>query len=211
MQPIPRSSFVRPKLFYKFALILLSASAILILTDCGKQSATQHSSTDSTNFSVVPWSPFSSPPKTYDHLRHLAELKDQANLLIANNKSIFRQNTGDLPAASPFRQLFGIPVNTAATFAWWPSGSNQAALTIRAPDTRQDLGDIIVNTKTGRIDSAHDVPALFVLSQIKSRLRQLVPTSQEALRLFGPPYDPNPATPAQERAHAAVLEALFLL
>jgi hypothetical protein len=66
-----------------------------------------------------------------------------------------------------------------------------------------------INLKTGLVDSAHDVKALFAMSQMETQLRRTVPTREEALRLFrgGLPKSPSPE---QAQAAQALAAALFL-
>jgi hypothetical protein len=85
----------------------------------------------------------------------------------------------------------------------------QRGVVVRSSKTQQRFGQIKVNLKTGRIDCAYDVEALFVISEMERRLRQVVGTREEALRLFrgGLPELPSPQ---QQQAVSALASALFL-
>jgi hypothetical protein len=104
--------------------------------------------------------------------------------------------------------LLGIPSNEPATISWSQTIDHRF-ITIRSSTSQQRLGRLKLNLRTGLIESAHDVEALFVISEIERRLRQIVGTREEALRLFrgGSPQSPSPE---QEGATRVLAEALFL-
>jgi len=191
----------------KFRILWLLA--ILSITGCERKSGPNGGASLSTNLSVVVWSPFLPTPNSYRHLQHLGQLNQEANALIATNNSIFGQSSaGKLGTDSPFRQLLGIPLDRPANVTWWQT-MDQRCIMIRSAKTEQWLGQIKINLKTGLVDSTHDVEALFVLSEIERKLREVVGTREEALRLFGG-ASRDSRSPEQLRAGKALAEALFL-
>jgi len=189
--------------------VILWSLATLSIIGCGRKNGPGGGASASTNLSVVAWSPFLPAPNSYRHLQHLGQLNQKANALIATNNSIFGQSSaGKLGTDSPFRQLLGIPLDLPAYVTWWQT-MDQRCIIIRSAKTEQWLGQIKINLKTGLVDSAHDVEALFVLSEIERRVREIVGTREEALRLFGGAARESPS-PEQLRAGKALAEALFL-
>ncbi len=164
----------------------------------------------STNVAVVVWPTFPPATNSYRHIEHLQRLIWEANSLVSTNPAIFSQSQarGNLADNSPFRSLLGIPVGQPAYLTWWQSEA-QRGIIVRSSRTEQRFGEIKVNLRTGRIDGVHDVEALYTISELERRLRQIVGTREEALRLFG--GRSNSVQPS-EREHAtnAVLEAVFL-
>jgi hypothetical protein len=96
------------------------------------------------------------------------------NTLIATNSAIFSQSQarGKLAEDSPMRSLLGIPRGEEAYLTCWQS-MDQRCVIVRSSKTEQRFGQVKVNLRTGRIDSAHDVSALFMQSEIERRLRQI--------------------------------------
>lgn len=164
----------------------------------------------STNLSIVVWSSLPPTTNSYRHIEHLQELLKEANALMATNPAVFSQfgARGRLADNSPLRGLLGIPVGESAYVTGWQSIAQRCVI-ISSSKTEQRFGRIKVNLGTGLIDSAYDVEALFVISEMERRLRQTVGTREEALRLFrgGLPDSPSPE---QERATRALAAALFL-
>ena len=178
------------------------------LIGCGRKGGNARNA--ATNLSVVVWSSF--PPMTnlYRHTEHLQKLQQSANALIATNSTILSQQQarGSLAGNSPLRQLLGIPSNEPSSISWSQTFDHRL-ITVRSTRSQQRLGRLKLNLKTGLIESAYDVEALFVISEIERRLRQVVGTREEALRLFrgGPRESPSPE---EQRAAKALAEALFL-
>ncbi len=190
----------------RIAILVLAGACVC---GCDRDNGSSKARSETTNLAVVAWSPFLPTPKSYNHLKHLAELNEKASLLMATNKALFGQHSGRLPADSPFRWLFGIPGDIPARFSWWLSSIPEQGVSVVSTKTGQLLGDVRVDPRTGTIKSTHDVTSLFVLSEVKRRLRQVVPNREEALRLFGPPFGVGGSA---ERALAKkmLLDALFL-
>lgn len=180
----------------------------LWLTGCGQKSGTGGSS--STNLSVVVWPAFPPTTNSYRHSEHLQQLQKKANALIATNSAIFSQSQarGNLAGNSPLRLLLSIPSNEPATVSWSQTIDHRF-ITVRSSTSQQRLGRIKLNLKTGLIESAHDAEALFVISEIERRLRQIVGTREEALRLFRGGLPESPSS-EQEQAAKALAAALFL-
>ena len=175
------------------------------LTSCGLKGG--NSGSASTNLSIVVWSPFTLTTNSYRHAEHLQQLQQAANIIIATNASVFgqAQARGKLSANSPLRGLLGIPSSEEANLTWWQT-MDQRCVIVRSSKTEQRFGQIKVNLRTGGVDSAYDVKALFVISEMERRLRQIVGSREEALRLFRG----ESASPERERATKAVAEALLL-
>jgi hypothetical protein len=177
----------------------------LSLPGCGRMGGSGGSA--STNLSIVVWSPFTPATNSYRHIEHLEQLQRAANAIIATNPAIVgqAQARGKLAKDSPLRALLAIPVGEEAYLTWWQSMDERCVI-VRSLKTEQRFGQIKINLKTGRIDSAHDVAALFVMSEIERRLRQIVGTREEALRLFRG----DSSSPERESATKALAAALFL-
>jgi hypothetical protein len=186
---------------------LLFAAAVL---GGGCKPEGQSSGNDATNLSLNPWPTFPSVTNSYRHVEHLQNLLRAANTLIATNPVLFSQSQarGKLAENSPLRALFGLPSDEFAYLTWWQS-MDQRCVIVRSSKTQQRFGQIKINLRTGRIDSAHDAEALFVMSEMERRLRRVVGTREEALRLFrgGLPESPSPE---QQQAVGALASALFL-
>jgi hypothetical protein len=189
----------------RFAICLLIA---LCFIGCGHNSGSGGSG--STNLSVVVWTSFPATTNSYRHGEHLQQLQQKANALIATNPAIFSQSQarGNLAANSPLRSLQSIPSNESATVSWSQTIDHRF-ITIRSSTSQQRLGRIKLNLKTGLVESAHDVEALFVISEMERRLRQVVGTREEALRLFRGGLPESPSS-EQEQAAKALAAALFL-
>ena len=190
-------------------IVILLVTGVLFY-GCDKINEVGKARNGATNLAVIAWSPFLPAPKTYNHPRHLAELNQKASLLLATNKSLFGQHSGRLASDSPLRWLFGIPPEVPASFSWWLSSIPEMGIHVMSAKTGQLLGDVRIDPGTGLIKSTHDVSSLFVLSEIKRRLWQVVPNREEALRLFHGPFGGGQLSPEQQRAKRALLEALFL-
>lgn len=164
----------------------------------------------STNLSVVVWPSLPPSPNSYRHQEHLQKLLQAANSLIATNPTIFSQAQaqGKLAENSPLRPLLGIPADEPA-YLTWSQTKEQRRVSVRSSESDQRFGQIQINLKTGLIDSAHDVEALFAISEMERQLRRTIGTREEALRLFrgGLPESPSPE---QEEATRALAAALFL-
>lgn len=162
------------------------------------------------NLSVVVWSSFPPGTNSYRHFEHLTNLLQQANVLIATNTGIFSQSQtyGRLAEDSPLRKLLNIPTKEPAQVEWSQSMDDRW-ISVSSSKTHQRFGWIKVNLRSGKIDAAYDVEALFTISEIECRLRQIVGTREEALRLFGGRQD-NPPSQEQQQATKAIAEALFL-
>ena len=187
--------------------VAASILAGLIVAACNP-SKLKTSDSLATNISVTAWSPFLPVPSSYNHLQHLADLNQKANSLVSTNKALFGQHAGSLPENSPFRALFGIPREVTANSSWWESG-DQLCIYIVPTKSRQCLGQVKVNLHTGLIDSTYDVASLYIFSEIERRLRQVVPTRDEALRIFSNNLG-DPPSPERQRATKSLLDALFL-
>lgn len=178
------------------------------LIGCGRKG--EKARTTATNLSVVVWSSFPPTTNLYHHAAHLQKLQQSANALIATNPAILsqRRTYGSLAKDSPLRHLLGIPSNEPANVSSSQTIDHRF-IRLRSTSSQQRLGRLKLNLKTGLIESAYDVEALFVISEIERRLRQIVGTREEALRLFrgGLPKSPSQE---QERAAKAMAEALFL-
>jgi len=188
--------------------------AALSLTGCDGKNGSGGGGSASTNLSIVVWSPFLPTPGSYQHLQHLGQLRQKARVLMATNSSIFgwRLNPAKLPKDSPLRNLLGIPLDESAYMRCGETGVDQVVqnyIIIYSPKSEQRFGEVKVNRKTGLVDSAYDVESLFVLSEMERRLRQVVGTRQEALRLFSQGSRTS-TSPEQQRAKKALFEALFL-
>lgn len=180
----------------------------LSLMGCGRKGGSGGSA--STNLSVVVWSSFPPTTNSYRHSEHLQQVQQRANALIATNSAIFSQSQarGNLAGNSPLRSLLSIPSNEPATVSWAQTIDHRF-ITVRSSTSQQRLGRIKLNLKTGLIESAHDVEALFVISEMERRLRQVVGTREEALRLFRGGLPESPSS-EQEQAAKALAVALFL-
>jgi len=178
----------------------------LTIAGCGRKGGSGGSA--ATNLSVTVWPSF--PPTAYRHIEHLQQLQTNANILIATNPAILSQwqARGNLAENSPLRVLLNIPTKEPATVSWSVTIDHRF-ITVQSAKSQQRLGRIKFNHKTGLVESAHDVEALFVVSEIERRLRQIVGTRAEALRLF---HGGLPKSPSQEQQQAtkALAAALFL-
>ena len=178
------------------------------LIGCGRKG--ENARTTATNLSVVVWSSFPATTNLYHHEAHLQKLQQSANALIATNPAILsqRQACGSLAKDSPLRRLLGIPSDEPANVSWSQTIDHRF-VRVRSARSQQRLGRLKLNLKTGLIETAYDVEALLVISEIERRLRQIVGTREEALRLFraGLPEAPSRE---QEQATKALAGALFL-
>lgn len=179
---------------------------VLCLTGCDHKKGAGGNSF--TNLSVVVWSQFPPPTNIYQHHKHLAKLQQQANAIIATNQPLFSQHQSRFNENSPLRLLLGVPTNEPANVSWSQTMDHRY-ITISSAETGQRFGRFKVNLKSGLVDDAYDVEALFVVSEMERRLRQIVGTREEALRLFRGGLPKNPS-PEQKRATKALAEALFL-
>jgi hypothetical protein len=180
----------------------------LCISGCSRDGTTGGSS--STNLSIVVWPSLPPTPNFYRHQEHLQKLLQSANALIVTNSAVFSQLQahGKLAKNSPLRRLLGIPVGEPAYLTWWESMAQRCVI-VRSSKTDQRFGQIKVNLKTGLIDSAHDVEALFAISEIESQLRRTIGTREEALRLFRGGLPGSPSL-EQEQATTALAAALLL-
>ncbi len=180
----------------------------LCLSGCGQRSGGGGSA--STNLSVVVWASFPPTTNLYRHVEHLQELQRKANAVIATNSAIFSQlqARGTLAGDSPLRLLLSIPSNEPATISWSQTIDHRF-ITVRSSTSQQRFGRIKLNLKTGLIESTYDVEALYVISEMERRLRGVVGTREEALRLFRGGLPKSPSS-EQEQATRALAAALFL-
>ncbi|HXR05500.1 MAG TPA: hypothetical protein VN836_12410 [Verrucomicrobiae bacterium] len=184
---------------------------LLVITSVGcDRSNTSSSGAVVTNLSVLVWPSFPSSTNSYRHLEHLTNLLRQANMLITINQGIFSQSQahGQLTQDSPLRKLLNIPTNEPAKIDWMQS-MDYRWIRIYSSNTAQRFGWIKLNLHTGAVEAAYDVEALFTVSEIEHRLRQIVGTREEALRLFGRRQSET-SSPEQQQATKAVAEALLL-
>jgi hypothetical protein len=180
----------------------------LCFVGCGQKGGGGGSA--STNLSVVVWPSFPPTTNSYRHVEHLQQLQRKANALIATNSALFSQlqARGNLAGDSPLRSLLSIPSNEPATISCSQTIDHRF-ITVRSSTSQQRFGRLKLNLKTGLIESAYDVQALFVISEMERRLRQVVGTREEALRLF---RGGLPELPSSEQEQAArVLTAALLL
>ena len=195
------------KIIASIAIILLLSLFFII-----GRSPSNYGSSESvgTNLSIVVWSSFPPVTNSYRHLEHLTNLQQQANALAATNPAIFGQSQahGQLTENSTLRKLLNIPTKEPAQIRWMQSMDDRW-ITIRSSKTDQRFGWIKLNLRTGTIEAAYDVEALFTISEIEHRLRQIVGTREEALRLFGGRKSET-LSPEQQQATKAIAEALFL-
>lgn len=184
----------------------------LCLLFISSRNSVDHGSTENigTNLSVIIWPSFPPQTNSYRHLDHLTNLLSQANSLIATNRVIFSQSQtfGRLAANSPFRKLLGIPTNQPAQIRWTLSMDN-FWISIRSTKSEQQFGWIKLNQHSGAIEAVYDIEALFTISELEYRLRQVVGTREEALRLFAG-RQPEKTPAEQQQATRAIAEALFL-
>ncbi len=161
-----------------------------------------------TKLSVAVWS--SVPPtNSYHHLEHLTNLIERANALLATNPSaILGQYHGLLGGNPDLRSLLGIPQDEAVYIAW-PATIDHRFITIRSPKSGQRFGRIQMAINTGRVDSCYDVEALYSISEMEHKLRQVVDTREEALRLFRGGLTKPPSL-EQQQAVKVIIDALFL-
>lgn len=178
-----------------------------LLAGCNR-SGSGSSNSSATNRSIVAWSSFPPLPNSYRHLEHLTNLLQQVNMLVSTNASALGQHSGKLATDSPLRVLLGIPQNEEADVSW-SATIDHHFVTVRSPKTRQRFGRIEISIKTGLVESCHDVEALYAKSEMERRLRQVVGTREEALRLFRGGLPRNPST-EQQLATRAIAEALLL-
>jgi hypothetical protein len=145
-------------------LALVSFVAVL-LSGCKPEGRPDGSTP--TNLSLISGSSFPASTNSYCHLQHLQNLLRAANALSVTNPAIFSQaqTVGKLAHNSPLRPLLGIPRDEPAYLGWWQT-MDQRGVNIRSSKTDQRLGEIRVNLQTGRIYSAHDVEALFMISEM---------------------------------------------
>ncbi len=192
-----------------FALAGISFSFLLFITGCDNSNSISTQNTG-TNLSVIVWPSFPPQTNSYRHLEHLTNLLQQANALVATNQQIFSQSQthGRLTENSLLRKLLSIPTNELAEI-YYVQSMDYRWVIIRSPKTEQRFGWMKLNLHTGAIEAAYDVEALFAISEIEHRLRQVVGTREEALRLFHGALPKTPS-PEQERAVKAIAEALLL-
>jgi hypothetical protein len=173
----------------RFAICLFIG---LCFIGCGQKGGRGGSA--STNLSVVVWASFPPTTNSYHHIEHLQQLQSKANALIATNWALFSQlqARGKLAGDSPLRSLLSIPSNEPATISWSQTIDHRF-IQVRSSTSQQRLGRLKLDLKTGLIESAYDVRALFVISEMERRLRQVVGTREAALRLFrgGLPESPS--------------------
>ncbi len=188
---------------------LAGISFLLFVNGCNNSNSTSRQNSE-TNLSVIVWSSFPPQTNSYRHLEHLTNLLQQVNALVATNQEIFSQSQtrGLLTENSPLRKLFKIPTDEPAQIRWVVSSDNRW-ITIRSSRNDQRFGWIKINLHTGAVEAAYDVEALFTISELEHRLRQIVATRDEALRLFGGSQSETPSL-EQQRAIKAIAEALFL-
>jgi hypothetical protein len=180
----------------------------LCLGGCSRDGGTGGSAP--TNLTIVAWPSLPPTPNLYRHQEHLQKLLLAANALIATNPAIFSQSQahGKLAQNSPLRLMLGIPAGEPAYLTWWQTMAQRCVI-VRSSKTEQRFGQIKVNLQTGLIDSAHDVEALFPISEMERQLRRTVGTREEALRLFRGGLPDSPSL-EQEQATRALAAALFL-
>ena len=175
----------------------------IVLVGCNRSS-----DSSSTKLSVVVWSSFP-PTNSYHHLEHLTNLIERANALLATNPSaILGQNHGLLGENPALRSLLGIPQDEAAYISW-SATIDHRFIVIRSPNSGQRFGRIQMAINSGRIDSCQDVEALYSISEMEHKLRQVVGTREEALRLFRGGLPKSPSV-EQQQAVKIISDALFL-
>lgn len=152
----------------------------------------------------------------YHHLEHLEELRQRANSMLATNPFLFLgkqhgfSRHSVLPSDSPMRALLGIPSGVIAKISLSFS-QDQGHLLICSSATGQWLGQVDVNLKTGLVESIHDTKALAIRNQIEQKLRRIVGTREEALRLFSAKARQNkPSDPERDAAVKKLADALWL-
>jgi hypothetical protein len=196
------------------AMFLLLA---FVLIGCNRNGSS--SGNKGTNLSIVVWSPFPPATNQYRHLEHLQLLQSNANALIATNPAFFSKQSefrGMLAKDSLLRGLIGIPDSEPAVLnSWSESGLkwgrqvNDFCIVVSSPKTGQQFGQIELSLNNGKLVSIYDVESLYAKSFIEMRVRQIIGTREEALRLFA---NGNSGATAEEKAKAKkqLLEALFL-
>ena len=185
-------------------------SVLIVWACCGCGPREKAGQAGATNLSVVVWPSISQKTNSYRHAEHLQKLLPLANALIAINPSIFSQSEalGQLANDSPLRALLGVPREEPAYMTWGQT-STAWSIYVHSSVSEQRFGKIVVNLGTGRVDSVYDVEALFVISEMERRLRQVVGTREEALRLFRGGLH-EPLSNEQKDAVHAIKSALFL-
>ncbi|MFM2293896.1 MAG: hypothetical protein RLZZ350_309 [Verrucomicrobiota bacterium] len=191
----------------KTAVLTILLLFAFLWSGCNRNTSNS-SSNSPTQLSLVVWAAFPLVTNSYRHLEHLTNLVQQANTLIATNPSVLGQYHGYLAENSPLRVLLGIPKNEAADVSW-SATIDHRFLTIRSPKTHQRFGRIETSIRTSLVESCHDVEALYAFSEMERRLRQIVGTREEALRLFRGGLPDSPSA-EQQRATKAIAEALLL-
>ena len=189
------------------------ANAMLLLLAVVLAGCSRGDGSSAKNLPVVVWSTFP-PTNSYRHLEHLTNLVQKANALIATNPSALFGARGrmwfprSLPRNSPLRELLGIPQDKAATI-YWAMSSDRHFITINSPNSIQRFGVIRTDIGETHVDSCYDVEALYSLSEMEWKLRQVVGTRNKALKLFGGGLPTSPS-PEQLQAKKAIAEALLL-
>ena len=91
----------------------------------------------------------------------------------------------------------------------WSLSSDYFIISIKSPLSRQRFGQIKINVKTGIIESAYDIEALFLISEMERKIRNIAPNREEGKRVFHGALSGS-SSAGEVEANNGVAEALFL-